>query len=473
VKSESRPYTQILAALHAAGAEWWSWNPATDAFVASRALRRMVGWTNGAGARLEDVAALIPGIERDRVIHKLRRTSADAEPFDAEVRIRDAAGGERALRVKARRVGRCVYGVAQPVTATGREHEREKRLASLGQLAASVAHEFNNVLMSILPFAELLKRRHRDDEKVVLATDHIFQAIRRGRQISQEIQRLARPVNSVSLIPIDIGRWVSDFAKEAKTTLGPTIAVQTEISDQADLTGRADLALLTQVATNIVVNAREAMPAGGDLTIRVVRAATGEIEIAFGDSGPGIPEHLVDHIFDPLFTTKPRGTGLGLSIAYQAMSQMGGSLRVTTREGEGATFTVVLPSASSPLLGSGDEPKAEVKKILLVEDDESVAEGLRALLQDEGFDVRLIATGTETVDAVRQFVPDLVLLDVNLPDISGLDVYEQLRDRWPSMRVILSTGHADARALGKLSGSVVTIMKPYDMSELLRTISAT
>ncbi len=471
MSKEALPSRRSVAALRLAGTEWWEWDSAADSFVASRALQRLAGWLGKEPPRLEEVSTLVRARDRSAIVDAIRRAASEGTPIDTEIRVHRNDGFERVLRIKAKRVGRAVHGIAQPVSTTSRENEREKRLASLGQLAASVAHEFNNVLMSILPFAELLRRRHKDDEKVVLATDHIFQAVRRGRQISQEIQRLARPVNSVSLVPIEIGRWASNLANEARNTLGPAFSVITEIDDSEDLTARADLALLMQVATNIVVNARDAMPSGGEFKIRVTRTATGEIEIALSDTGSGIPEHVVDHIFDPLFTTKPRGTGLGLSIAHQAMTQMGGSLRVATREGDGSTFTIVLPAASSPLFRDG-ELRPEVKKILLVEDDDSVAEGLRVLLIDEGFDVQLITTGRETVDVVRQFVPDLVLLDVNLPDVSGLEVYEQLIERWPSMRVILSTGHADARALGKLSGSVTTIMKPYDMSELLRTISS-
>jgi len=403
------------------------------------------------------------------------------ERMTHDYRLRTKDGGEvivesspQAMRLDGEVIG--VLGIARDVTRRRHEeveHEKEKRLASLGQLAASVAHTFNNVLMSILPFAELLKRRAPEDPKVDTATKHIFQAIKRGRQVSQEIQRLARPVSSTSIVTIDVEKWIADVAREARATLGSSIAIETKIKDRG-LYARGDDSLLTQVTTNLLVNARDAMPNGGELTIEAARAANGQVEVSMTDSGPGIPEHLLDRIFEPLFTTKRSGTGLGLSIAHQAMVQQEGALRVTSRVGEGSTFTIVLRPAPKPALEPvptqhrGNAPR----RIVLVEDDESVGEGICALLTDEGFDVRLVTTGGATFETVAAFDPQLVLLDVNLPDMSGFQVYEELAKRFPGLDVIFSTGHADARAMGEARHrNVPSIMKPYDIDELLAVVS--
>lgn len=401
------------------------------------------------------------------------------ERITRDYRLRTKEGDEviielspEVLRIDGEVIG--TLGIARDVTRRRHgevEREKEKRLASLGQLAASSAHTFNNVLMSILPFAELLRRRAPEDPKVETATKHIIQAIKRGRQVSQEIQRLARPVSSASIVTIDIERWVADVAREAKATLGLMYAVETKVRTP-DLYARGDLSLLNQVTTNVIVNAREAMPNGGTLTISATRAENGQIEVSIGDSGPGIPDHLLDRIFEPLFTTKRSGTGLGLSIAHQAMVQQEGALRVTSRVGEGSTFTLALAAAAAPPQVEEQKPGFGPHRIVLVEDDESVGEGIRALLIDEGFDVRLVTTGGAAIDAVRAFRPELVLLDVNLPDISGFDVYEQLTNLWPDLAVIFSTGHADTRAIGEARHRhVPSIMKPYDIDELLAVVS--
>jgi PAS domain S-box-containing protein len=397
-----------------------------------------------------------------------------------DYRMKTKDGGEviiettpQALRIDGEVIG--TLGIGRDVTRRRIEEverEKEQRLASLGELAASVAHTFNNVLMSILPFAELLKRRAPDDPKVDVATRHIFQAIKRGRQVSQEIQRLARPVSSLSISTIDVERWVSDLAREARAALGSSSVVETKINDR-DLYVRGDQSLLQQVATNVIVNARDAMPNGGELTIAACLAENGQVEVSLTDSGSGIPEQLLDRIFEPLFTTKRSGTGLGLSIAHQAMVQQGGALRVSSRPGEGSTFTIVLGAVPAPVARDGNQKRSiDPRRIVLVEDDESVGEGIRALLVDEGYEVQLVTSGASALEIVGTFVPELVLLDVNLPDMSGFQVYEELSKRWPGLPVIFSTGHADARALGEAQHrNVPSIMKPYDIDELLAVVS--
>ncbi|MCU1350622.1 MAG: sensor hybrid histidine kinase [Acidobacteria bacterium] len=377
-------------------------------------------------------------------------------------------------------------GIARDVTRRKQaesEAEKEKRLASLGHLAASVAHEFNNVLMSILPFAELLRRRSPNDERTDVATKHIIQAIRRGRQVSQEILRLARPAPP-TLIALPVAEWLTDFTREAQAMLGPKYVVSSEL-EHGRLFLRGDRALLDQVATNLVLNARDAMPNGGRLRVTVRRRTddgplaheapgSAHIEISVHDEGAGIPSGIIDRVFDPLFTTKPAGTGLGLSIAHQAMMQQDGTLRVDSAPGRGSTFSMIFREAEVPQPPAQNVPRpaSEPRRILIVEDDESVGEGLCALLIDEGFEVRLVTRGRAAAGAVLEFSPDLVLLDVNLPDISGVAVFEELHKRWPRIPIIFSTGHTDGHALEELRHRrVPSIMKPYDIDELLTVMA--
>ncbi|HET7706350.1 MAG TPA: PAS domain S-box protein, partial [Thermoanaerobaculia bacterium] len=178
--------------------------------------------------------------------------------------------------------------VARDVTARKEAHtraEKEKRLASLGQLATSVAHEFNNVLMSIMPFAELLRRRMPDDERVITSTRHIIDAVRRGRDIAQEILRFARPV-SPEIENIRVCEWMEDFARHARGMLGPLYTVDVELPS-GELMLSADRALLDQVALNVVSNARDAMPDGGTFSI-AARDGGEMVDLEFTDRGHGI-----------------------------------------------------------------------------------------------------------------------------------------------------------------------------------------
>lgn len=218
---------------------------------------------------------------------------------------------------------------------------RESRLASVGQLATSVAHEFNNILMSILPFAELLKRRFPEDERVATATGHIVTAVRRGREISQQVLRLSRPARP-AFQDIAIGEWLREFSVRAETMLGPQYRVARSHAGEDDgVAVHADPVLLDQVLSRLIANARDAMPQGGTITIGARRSRQpGLIDILVEDTGSGIAVASIDHIFEPLFTTKHGRSGLGLTVAYQAMKQQDGAISVDSRIGSGSTFTL-------------------------------------------------------------------------------------------------------------------------------------
>ena len=365
-----------------------------------------------------------------------------------------------------------IIGIARDITRRKEidaERARDKHLAGLGQLATSVAHEFNNILMSIMPFAELLRKRMGDDEHVAISTQHIIQAVRRGRDISHEILRFAR-TSKVSVVPVALDEVLPQVVDRLTTLIGQFHPVGLTIEDNG-LVAAADPVLLEHVITNLTLNARDAMIDGGPITVVARTSAGGEsIEIDVRDTGVGIRPDLLERIFEPLFTTKRGGSGMGLSIAYQAMSNQGGSLHVRSRVGEGSTFTAVFPTATvAPVVAPA--PHAGTRRILLVEDDESVGEGLRFLLVDEGFDVRLVTRGGDAARAIEEGEPDVLVLDVNLPDVNGFDLYEHIHAAYPDLPVIFSTGHADAGTIETARRSVPVIMKPYDVAELVALIN--
>ncbi|HEX7420890.1 MAG TPA: PAS domain S-box protein [Thermoanaerobaculia bacterium] len=372
--------------------------------------------------------------------------------------------------------GRMVGSVGIARDITKRKHAdavaaRESRLASVGQLATSVAHEFNNVLMSIMPFAELLQRRFPQDDRVTSATRHIIDAVRRGREISQQVLRFSRPVKP-ALKSIPVAGWLQEFGGRAEAMLGPQYRVVRRLdAEDGGLAISADPLLLDQVVTNLIANSRDAMPRGGTITISARRSReTGMIDIVVEDAGAGIADSVLDHIFEPLFTTKHGGSGLGLTVAHQAMKQQEGTISVESAIGSGSTFTVSFRE-SAPASPAAAPVMKTRGRMLIVEDDEAVGEGLRALLDDAGFDVRLVTRGLDAAPAVHEFKPDFVLLDINLPDVNGIEVYDRIRNDWADLPVIFSTGHADAIALEQLRHrDVPSIMKPYDVNELLAVI---
>jgi CheY-like chemotaxis protein len=197
------------------------------------------------------------------------------------------------------------------------------------------------------------------------------------------------------------------------------------------------------------------------------------VRISVRDDGPGIPPQIVDRIFEPLFTTKRNGTGLGLAIARRLMEGQGGALTAENRAEGGAAFHLLVPAAeiASPAIESLVRGKSGAKRVLLVEDDASVGTGLEALLQSEGFETTWVRAGAEACDAARRMRPEVAIIDVNLPDGSGVDLVPLLREEHKDLPVVLSTGHVEPN-LAKEKVRVLSLMKPYELDDLLVAIES-
>ena len=356
------------------------------------------------------------------------------------------------------------------------------RLSSLGRLAATIAHEFNNVLMGISPFVELIRRR---PERAATSLDQIGVALRRGKRITEEILRFTKPAELIQTA-IAIEPWLESIRLEAQSLLPATHRVTVTVAEPLHVV--ADRDQLSQVVMNLILNARDAMEAGGTISIAAHREAPGAkfpfglvdrperfVHFTIRDCGCGMSPETLKHIFEPLFTTKNHGTGLGLAVAHQVVERHGGEIFVESGA-DGSTFHIFIPFAERAE-ESPAPPSCELRhgdgwrntRVLLVDDDETVAAGLVALLEMEGFRVELAMTGAAALRQVERQRPDLVLLDVRLPDVDGGHVYEQIRALDATLPVIFSTGHMDSAPIDGLP----TLFKPYDLATLLETIERT
>ena len=348
-----------------------------------------------------------------------------------------------------------------------------ERIGSLGRVAATIAHEFNNVMMGIQPFTEVILRQAKD-QKIARAAEQIAISLRRGRRVTEEILRFTQP-SEPDLHSIDLRSWLHKLEPELQALAGPAIPVVMSLPD-TPVFAACDSAQLQQVVTNIVLNARDASLPGGEISISLGKVGNG-VGITVRDYGPGLPPASIGHIFEPLFTTKRTGTGLGLSVARQIVTRHGGAIEVENAAAGGAEFRIVLPAAEGPedvATPSPQVPAAERRfhRILLVEDDELVASGLSTLLELEGLTVHVLDQGIPVIEAIEAFQPDAVILDLTLPDIEGTEVFRRLRERWPRLPVIFSTGHGgEAELASELErGRVELLQKPYGVTELLSAL---
>jgi PAS domain S-box-containing protein len=365
--------------------------------------------------------------------------------------------------------------------------EQAKRVTSLGRIAASIAHEFNNVLMGILPNAEVLKRKVGPELHPI--TENVFRSVRRGKKVTDEILRYTRPAD-LKLASIEVRSFFDRWREEITPQLGPSVKLVVDIEGD-DMHILADSRQVAQVFTNLALNGRDAMQekGGGTFTLRaeagksfgsfhlgVLNTADRFIHFTVMDEGSGIAPERMPHMFEPLFTTKKDGVGLGLASAYQIVTRHEGQIFVESEVGIGTTFHLFLPLALPALEAVPEQnaPRAlSIHRVLLVEDEVAVASGISGLLELDGLEVRTVVTGREAVPAIEAFTPDVVVLDIGLPDMSGVDVYHNIDARWPQLPVVFSSGHGDASRLRNYleKPHVSFLLKPYEYDTIKRVLS--
>ncbi|HEV2817492.1 MAG TPA: ATP-binding protein [Allosphingosinicella sp.] len=353
------------------------------------------------------------------------------------------------------------------------------KMQALGQLTGGIAHDFNNLLTVIQGSADMLRRPALAEDKRIRYAEAVVQASARAAALTGQLLAFARrqPLRPEIIELNELIRGMTDLLDR---TLGERIEVKTILSDKTCAV-EADRAQLESALLNIAVNARDAMPEGGVLTIRTATFEEGHagrmIALSVSDSGFGMDEDTLGRAFEPFFTTKAtgKGTGLGLSQVYGFASQSGGDVRIDSTPGEGTTVTLLLPC--SGLAGRPREAADELAgpesrrsgRILLVEDNEEVGEFAETLLGELGHKVTRVRSGEAALRAALDDGFDAVFTDVVMPGMSGLELAEQLAQIRPQLPVILTTGYSDEIARTGAGGRPV-ILKPYRLETLAAAI---
>jgi two-component system, cell cycle sensor histidine kinase and response regulator CckA len=453
---------------------------------ANPAAAMMLGWTDS--AEITDLHGVLHPGEEDESSCPLIRDMRSQSSRAGEAVFTTSSGQRLDVRYTAAPVlengqRECSVLTFADITAQKRlerQLEQAYRVSGLGRVAATIAHEFNNVLMGIQPFTEVIRRR-TDDEKILRAATQIATSVTRGKRVTEEILRFTQPAEP-SLQEITLGDWLRSLLPELKSLAGRNVEIAMQLPERP-VAIRTDPEQLQQVVTNLVLNARDAMSDGGRIVISVHDEESsglgpsleGLVLLEISDNGSGMQRDVLDHIFDPLFTTKRTGTGLGLAVAQQIIRRQGGSISAESTPGKGTTFHIVLPAVVPTNVHSiqAKEPRrATVSRVVLVEDEIAIATGLTMLLESEGVAVRAVELGGEAMSAIETFHPDAVILDLSLPDMDGAAVMRLISDAWPNLPVLLSSGHGDLSTIEQYfaTGRVAFLRKPYELDELLEAL---
>jgi two-component system cell cycle sensor histidine kinase/response regulator CckA len=370
---------------------------------------------------------------------------------------------------------------------------RAQRLESIGTLASGVAHDLNNILSPILLGTSLLQRtKSSKADSALLST--IEACARRGADIVKQVLTFARGANGERLL-LQPAHLINDIAGIAQQTFPKTITVRTRFSESLSPI-EGDPTQLHQVLLNLSVNARDAMPAGGTLTLTAENFFVDEhyakmtpgakagphVLIEVNDTGMGISRDIMDKIFDPFFTTKElgHGTGLGLSTVIGIVRSHGGFLSVCSEVGRGATFKIFLPARANAAEALPERervslPKANGELLLIVDDEKAILQVAQALLESHGYQVLTAGDATEAlaIFALRKDEIDLVVTDLAMPLMDGVALIRTLQKMEPDVRVIASTGRGgEEQQLHDLAGLKVSacLTKPYSKDKLLTTL---
>jgi two-component system cell cycle sensor histidine kinase/response regulator CckA len=441
-------------------------------------------------------------LERDRNALRAALAAAasptDIEPLDVAL----AGDGDRSARLfvsasgEADEGGATIYALDTTEQRTLQDNfAQSQKMQAIGQLAGGVAHDFNNVLTAIIGYSDLLLANHRP-------TDPSFRDIMQIKQNANRAAGLVRQLLAFSrrqtLRPqvLQLGDVLSELRMMMRRLVGEKITV--ELRHGRDLwLVKADINQFEQVVVNLIVNARDAMPDGGEIMLRTRNVTPAEcaafddnalpaaeyVAIEVEDFGHGIAPEVKDKIFEPFFTTKEvgKGTGLGLAMVYGIVKQTGGYVLCSSTVGRGTTFTVLLPRhagdappASAPIKAAADLTGHGT--ILLVEDEEAVRAFAARALASRGYSVLQAANGFEALEIVAQNRGeiDLVVSDVVMPEMDGPSMFGELRKRGVAAKVIFVSGYAEeAFAKNLPEGEEFAFLpKPFSLKQLIEAVKA-
>ena len=363
-----------------------------------------------------------------------------------------------------------------------------QKMEAIGRLTGGVAHDFNNLLTVIRASADFLQRPGLSEEKRARYVEAIAETAERAAALTGQLLAFARR-QPLQPEPFDVNARLRGLQQIIGTTIGSAVRVALDLAEAPQMV-EADPSQFDTAILNMVINARDAMPRGGEIRIGSAPAegvppvrghapATGDfVVVRIQDTGSGIPPETLSHIFEPFFTTKPvdKGTGLGLSQVYGFAKQSHGEIDVESQVGVGTTFTLFLPRTSAEERQASDDAAREVRsltarRVLLVEDNEGVGNFAAGLLAELGQTVTWVGDAQAALNILehRAHEFDLVFSDVVMPGLSGIELGQRVQREWPHLKVILTSGYSHVIVEEGTQGFPL-LRKPYSIETLLKTL---
>ncbi len=444
--------------------------------------------------------SFIPEDERDEINAEFTRAINECKPFEKIHSIKRKDGSLRKIHVKAQfeknRYGKTakMLGIVHDVTEQKELEEQfrqSQKMEAIGLLAGGIAHDFNNLLMVVLCNCDLILARSKNDDTL---TEDIIEIKKSGQRAAELTSQLLAFSRKQVLKPqiIDLNTIVNDLEKMIKRLVGERIDTVAVLEPRISPV-KADKGQMDQVIMNLVINARDAMPKGGKITIETknVKIDDNYIKkyselkpgsyamIAVTDTGTGMTKETVDKIFEPFFTTKGlgKGTGLGLSTVYGIVKQSNGYVSCYSEPGRGTCFKIYLPSADAEEYIEKEikqyenvEPHGE--KIVVIDDEKEIRDVVAKMLEQEGFNVFCASSFEDIMKFYETEKIDLLITDVIMPDMNGDEIGEKLLEKYPEAKVIYMSGYTESTIMdfSLLDKNKIYLQKPFSRQSLVENV---
>ncbi len=412
-----------------------------------------------------------------RLIHALRQ---DGKEFPAEASISTSNGIMGTLYTVVMRDVSQREDMSRQLRVTQEQLASAQKMEAIGRLAGKVAHDFNNLLSVVLGYSQRLLKALPPTHQYYAPIMEIKKAGDRGAVLTTEILTFSKPQSAAPSL-LNLSTVVADMRGMLLPLLGDTIHLTLDLADGLPAV-LGTIGEIEGIVSNLTVNARDAMPNGGTLRISTAVATRDQrpfVQLVLQDSGTGMSDAVKAHIFEPFYTTKPagKGTGLGLAIVYNLVKHRHGLIEIDSQVGHGTTFSIYFPAAHEQLKAARGPLQTEgartLRAILVVDDDGAFRGMLARLFEDLGWQVLEAPTGYAALDMIAQRRVDLVMTDVNMPEMSGLELRDIIASRWPDLKVLFMSGETpkDALASKLVRGHTGFVPKPIHEDTLTQVLA--